>query len=890
MTRFFVSYNSADKGWAEWIAWTLEEAGHKTVIQAWDFRPGGNFVLDMQRAAEETDKTILVLSENYLAAEFTQPEWAAAFVDDPTSLERRVIPVRVQVCEPRGLLRPIVYVDLVGVEKEVARQRLLEALPERLKPEHEPDFPSGEGGTGKGASDRKDGSVQQPDFPNPAVSKPWNVPYDRNTFFTGRETVLEDLRSQLVDGGAAATAQAISGLGGIGKTQTAVEYAYRHRDDYSAVFWVRAETVAETQMGFVEIARLLDLPEKDEKDPNDTVQAVRRWLESNSGWLLVFDNADQPEQLKDFRPRQGVGNGSQHILLTSRAQTFDSVGIARPVSLAKMPEEEAVAFLFNRTGRNLDIEDSAEKTAAEALARELGYLPLALEQAGAYLLAQQMTFANYLKSYRKRKLALLAQKGPVTGDYPESVATTWALNFQAVEAASQAAADLLRVSAFLSPDAIPYELFEVGAGEMGDALAAALGDMAEDPAAFAEALAPLTRYSLVQAEPTMQAYSVARMVQEVQKAALTQENRRIWVERSIEAVWKAFPTTDYKNWPLIDRLLPHARVSVQLVSVYQVEAKAAANLLNTTGLYLKKRGLYDEVEPLYLQGIEIGKRSLGEDHPDVATSLANLASFYQEQGRYNEAEQLCLQGIEIDKRSLGEEHPDVAMSLDNLANLYRRQGRYNDAEPLFLQALELGKRSLGEDHIRVATSSNNLALLYLAQGRYSDAEPLFLQAIEIYKHNLGDGHPDVAPSLNNLANLYLQEGRYSDAEPLFLQALELGKRSLGEDHPAVATRLNNLANLYRKQRRYSDAEPLFLQAIEIDKHNFGEDHPDVATSLNNLAKLYYAQGRYDDAGPLFRQSLAIFEKALGSEHPSFQKVRNNLRGILTQIEKEKGPA
>ncbi|MEL7353929.1 MAG: TIR domain-containing protein [Cyanobacteria bacterium P01_A01_bin.116] len=431
MTRFFVSYNRADKGWAEWIAWTLEEAGHETVIQAWDFRPGGNFVLDMQRAAAETDKTILVLSENYLASEFVQPEWAAAFVDDPTSLERRLIPVRVQVCEPRGLLRPIVYVDLVGVEKEVAQQRLLEALPERLKPESEPEFPRGEGETGKGKSDEQGECVEPPDFPNPAVSKPWNVPYDRNAFFTGRETVLNDLRSQLADDGAAAIAQAISGLGGIGKTQTAVEYAYRHRDDYSAVFWVQAETVAETQTGFMEIARLLGLPEQDAKDPNDTVQAVRRWLEGHTGWLLVFDNADQPSQLKDFRPRQG--NGAQHILLTSRAQTFDSLGIARPVSLAKMHTEEAVEFLFRRTGRaieDLALENSAEKAAAAALAKALGYLPLALEQAGAYLLAQQMTFANYLKSYGKRKLALLDQKGPVAGDYPESVATTWALNFQ----------------------------------------------------------------------------------------------------------------------------------------------------------------------------------------------------------------------------------------------------------------------------------------------------------------------------------------------------------------------------------------------------------------------------------------------------------------------------
>lgn len=185
MTRFFVSYNRADKDWAEWIAWTLEAARHETVIQAWDFRPGGNFVLDMQRAAAETDKTILVLSENYLASEFTQPEWASAFANDPTSLERTLIPIRVKVCEPRGLLRPIVYVDIVGVEKETARQRILEALPDRLKPDKEHDFPRVQTGSDEGSTGKQI-NRKQPDFPNPAVSKPWTVPYERNAFLGQR--------------------------------------------------------------------------------------------------------------------------------------------------------------------------------------------------------------------------------------------------------------------------------------------------------------------------------------------------------------------------------------------------------------------------------------------------------------------------------------------------------------------------------------------------------------------------------------------------------------------------------------------------------------------------------------------------------------------------------
>ena len=221
MTHFFISYNSADKAWAEWIAWILEDAGHTVVIQAWDFRPGGNFVLDMQRAAAETDKTIVVLSEDYLNAEFTQPEWAAAFADDSKSLERKIIPIKVRECKPSGLLRPIVYVDLVELEAEAARQAILDALPARLKPDSKPAFPKTNHAAKREA---------QPEFPNAPASKPWNVPYERNLFFIGREAVLQTLHQQLHQDCAVALSQiqAISGLGGIGKTQTAVEYAYRY--------------------------------------------------------------------------------------------------------------------------------------------------------------------------------------------------------------------------------------------------------------------------------------------------------------------------------------------------------------------------------------------------------------------------------------------------------------------------------------------------------------------------------------------------------------------------------------------------------------------------------------------------------------------------------------
>ncbi|MEG4235710.1 tetratricopeptide repeat-containing protein [Microcoleus sp. Pol11C3] len=264
---------------------------------------------------------------------------------------------------------------------------------------------------------------------------------------------------------------------------------------------------------------------------------------------------------------------------------------------------------------------------------------------------------------------------------------------------------------------------------------------------------------------------------------------------------------------------------------------------------------------------------------ELSSSLSYLAALYKSQGRYSEAEPLYLQAVEIDRRSLPEDHPSLATHLNNLAELDRSQGRYSEAEPLFLQAVEIHRRSLPEDHPSLATHLNNLAQLYQSQGRYSEAEPLFLQAVEIDRRSLPEDHPSLANHLNNLARLYESQGRYSEAEPLFLQAVEIDRRLLPEDHPSLANHLNNLAGLYYAQGRYSEAEPLFLQAVEIDRRSLPEYHPSLANSLNNLALLYESQGRYSEAEPLYLQALEIFRSKLPENHPKVKIVWKNYVGL-----------
>ncbi|SRR5579884_3915322 len=270
---FFISYNKADRAWAEWITAQLEDEGYTCIIQAWDFRPGDNFVLSMQRATIGAQRTIAVLSPDYLNAIYTQPEWAAAFVQDPMSRNGTLLPVRVRECQLSGILAAIVYIDLVALNESTARSTLLAGVKRtRAKPSGPLPFP--------GASYIT---------PKPAASFPglwpevWAVPYRRNPFFTGRNEVLKQLHEKLIAQKTMALtqqAQAISGLGGIGKTQTALEYANRYQKEYRYVLWVTADTAEGLRAEYVRLAQLLQVPGFDEENQYISINAFKRWLAS----------------------------------------------------------------------------------------------------------------------------------------------------------------------------------------------------------------------------------------------------------------------------------------------------------------------------------------------------------------------------------------------------------------------------------------------------------------------------------------------------------------------------------------------------------------------------------------------------------------------------------
>ncbi|HZO75449.1 MAG TPA: FxSxx-COOH system tetratricopeptide repeat protein [Ktedonobacteraceae bacterium] len=695
----------------------------------------------------------------------------------------------------------------------------------------------------------------------------WHVPYPRNPFFTGREEVLQRLHERLRHRHTLALTQslAVSGLGGIGKTQIALEYAYQYRDDYHYVFWMHADTRESLFAGFITVAQLLHLPEKDERDQNRIIQAVKQWFSTHQDWLLILDNADDVAMVRDYLPATHAG----HLLLTSRAQAFGS--LAQRIEVEDMGLAEGILFLLRRSkllapDASLDQVSEERLAAAEAIVIEMAFLPLALDQAGAYIDEVGCSLSTYLELYRVRRQELLGRRGQLSAEYPESVATTWSLSFQKIEQTNPAAADLLRLCAFLQPDAIPYDLISQASASFGPVLQ----PVAQDPLKLNEAIKELRQFSLVQYHQETNMLRIHRLVQAVLKDAMSKEIQRAWAQQVVQATASVFPNnpavaTD--TWPLCQRYLPQAQSCCALIYDYEFMSVEAASLLYNTASYLQVHALYEQAKPLYLRALQILERARRPEPLKMASTLNNLALLFVQQGDFAQAEPLYLQALRIREQALGPEHRDVAGPLNNLALLYRRQGNYEQAEPLYLRALRILEQAQGPEHPGVIPVLNNLALFYCEQGNYEQAEPLYLRALSIHEQAKEPDQAHIAHSLNGLAEMYRKQGKYEQAEPLHQQALRIWEETLGLEHPYLAYSLHDLALIAVAQGRYEQAEEFFQRALSIREQGRGSEITETATTLHDFAALREKQGNFQEAASLYQRALTIREQAMGAQHP-----------------------
>jgi len=416
---FFVSYTSADRAWAEWIAWQLEADGYQVVVQAWDFTAGHDWVHEMQQATTTAGRVVAVLSDAYLASVHGEAEWRVFYAKDPSGERGLLLPVRVSDVDPPGLLTTRIYVDLVGRDARSARAALLAAAHgTRGKPTEAPEFP------GDRRSDVS--ATEAPRFPG-ELPPVWNVPFHPNPFFTGRDLLLVELQSRLTAPGMAFRRVVLTGLGGIGKTSVAVEYLYRRHADYDLVWWVNGEQPASLLADLATLAGQLGLAADARQEAQ--VAALRGWLERHQGWLVVLDNVEDPQQVVELLPRSATGQ----VVITSRTGVgWERLASVLPVEV--LAPGDATGLLLIRAEETAP----AAEAAATTLAATLGGLPLALEQAGAYVASTgTITLADYAELFSTRALELLQQEQPL--GYQHTVATTWSLALQTLEQTEPAA-------------------------------------------------------------------------------------------------------------------------------------------------------------------------------------------------------------------------------------------------------------------------------------------------------------------------------------------------------------------------------------------------------------------------------------------------------------------
>ncbi len=809
---FFISYNKADRAWAEWIAWVLENVGYRCVIQAWDFVAGSNFVLEMHKADQACERTIAVLSPEYLESAFAQPEWAAKFAEDPKNENHKLLIARVAECVPTGLLKAIVYIDLVGKNQEQARKILLSEIKTaiakagRRKPTKAPPFPAGKS--------------EKPAFPGSDDADLFRVPHGRNPNFTGRDNELAAIHKALTPGTTVAITQAIHGLGGVGKTQLALEYCYRHRSEYRVMWWLAAEETSTLVRDLAELGEALNLSLPPETPPNEIAEAVHAVLANVQPSLVVFDNAPNADAIAPFLPRSG------HALITSRSPNW-SVVTADDIAVPVMPKAKAVEFLQKRIKR--------KDADAGKLAEELGCLPLALEHAGAYIEASKCSVADYLDMFRRNHKELLKRATPPQG-YTATIATTWAVSLKRLRKECPSAILLMNILAFFDPDAVPLSL--ITASKMA-ARKNPLG-WAADSLKLNDAITTLREHALVVRERDR--LSTHRLVQLVVRDEMLDREWLRCCRAAISLVNASFPfdSDDIRTWPRCEEVAPHARAVTNHADLLGVTSGELGRILNQLSLYFEAKALYGNAEPLMRRALAIAETSYGPDHPNVATCLNNLAQLLQATNRLKNAEPLMRRALAIDEKACGRDHPSVARDLNNLASLLRDTNRLKEAEPLMRRALAIAEKSYGPDHPEVATRLNNLALLLQSTNRLKDAEPLMCRALAIAEKSYGPDHPNVGIDLNNLASLLQATNRLKDAEPLMRRALAIDEKSYGADHPQVATRLNNLALLLYATKRLKDAEPLMRRALEIF-HRFdkvtGHEHPHMQTTIKNYGAL-----------------------------------------------------
>jgi len=834
---FFVSYAGSDRLWAEWVAGQLLRAGYSVELDIWDWDAGQNFVIAMSDALDRCGRVVALFSDAYFdRARYTTHEWTAFVLVGELSAER-LVPLRIEDVPARrvpALLRPLITRDLFGLGEERARQVLLEAVAGSRRPGRTPEFP-GQAGLGELAG----AGEAEPRLPGgePGV---WNVP-PRNPSFTGRDRLLAAVRKQLLSGDRAVV-QALRGMGGVGKTQLALEYSHRFAGGYDVVWWVAAEEPGLIAEQFADLAAELGHPPAGAG--NDAVRrAVLAGLRACGRWLLVFDNAENPRDIAGW-----LFSRDGHVLITSRTPGWTE--LAMPVEVDVLMREESVAILRGRVD-GLTAPDAAE------LADGLGNLPLALAQAAAYLADTGMAATAYRKLLETQPAATLSKGQPV--GYPRSLAAATQLSVSRLGREDPAAAELVNVCAFLGPEPVPGTLF----ARAREHLPAALADCVADPLAWADALARIGRSAIARVD--RHGLQFHRLTQAVIRDSQVSDQAAAYRGFAGEILVANAPghADDPASWPDWATLMPHL-LAMDFTAVVRPELRTlacrATRYLLDRGSVLSSRDLAETLRRHW-------SGQLGPDDPFTLNAASNLAAALWHLNQWTAARELDEDTLERRRRVLGEDHPETLRSANNLASDLDALGQREAARDLFEATLERRRAILGDDHPDTLSSAHNLATERRAMGDAPGARVLFDDTLRRRRQVLGDDHPDTLRSASNLAGVLRELAETEAARDLDQDTLERRQRVLGEDHPDTLSSASNLASDLYDLGDWTAARDLDDDTLARYRQVLGGDHPVTLSVASNLAGDLRKLGEVAAARDLDQDTLERRRVVLGENHP-----------------------
>jgi tetratricopeptide (TPR) repeat protein len=652
---------------------------------------------------------------------------------------------------------------------------------------------------------------------------------------------------------------AIAGLGGVGKTQIALELAYRmrDRDPHCSIFWIPCTSYEAVEQACLTIAEMLGVPVT---KPAEVKQQLKtHFTHGGTKWLLIFDNADDTDMwtkgsennppLREFLPSNKQG----HVVFTTRNRELAVDLVSSDiVDVRELDEKSGVEFLEKALPRNVP----RDRHAMVDLLGQLEFLPLAISQATAYINKKGITVSDYLDLLQEQETGvvnLLSREFNDERRYKDMqnpVAKTWLISFTQIEKLNPLAAEYLQRMACVSPRNIPRSILPPASKLQ-----------------MADALGLLSAYSLITTNPANKDITLHRLVHLAIRNWLRKEDRyATYITKMADRLNEIFPDNELINRQLWRSYLPHALFLMD-DGEFRDRQEQYTDFMQRLGTCLETDGKFLQAEQLFRQVLKLRERLCGSRHPDTLQTMNYLVLSYMTQRKWKEAEHLGVSVIEARQVVLGPEHPDTLISMANLASTYLNRERWKEAALLGSQVLKTRRQVLGSLHLDTLTSMANLAGIYQVQARWEEAEALGVEVVAARKEVLGPEHPATVNCMTYLAAVYHAQKKYKEAAEVGLQVVKSLQGTLGPEHPSTLIAMHHLASTYHEQGRWQEAQELEVQVLEHREEPLGHDHPSTLLSLSRLASIFSMQGRLEEAEKLGAQVAMTQEELLGPEHP-----------------------